>query len=277
MRWRRTIAEDPTPFYDGIELLSLMATGKRTSTWDAFDTVRGTRCIVKVIRHHRRDDHDVRQSVLRESAVLAELDHPHIVRGYGLLADGTQPNQPLGFAMQTMPGATLDAVIDNGRLSVADTVQLGIQLSSALQYLHRHKWIHLDVKPANVIVHGGQAALIDLGIVARQGEHRTGSGTRGYLSPEQADGRPLTSQADTFALGITLLEGLSGEMPFGDESIWRSRRRIPVWHRRMPTRPQGLPTHRAPELAGLLSAMMHLDPVHRPTMSEVSQRLRGLA
>ena len=186
---------DPAPDLDHIDILELMATGKRTTTWDAFDTVRRTRCIVKVIRAH----------------------------------------------------------------------------------LHGHNWIHPDVKPSNIIVHGGQATLIDLGLLTRPGERRAGAGTRGYLAPEQADGRALTSAADTFSLGVTLVESLSGQRPFGREAVWSSRRRIPLREGRMPRRPAGVPEHLPAGLRDLLLEMVHLDPARRPSMCDVWQRLSSLS
>ena len=62
-------------------------------------------------------------------------------------------------------------------------------------------------------------------------------------------------------------------MPFGDEATWASRRRIPLWHRRMPTRPRGFPADLPPALRALLADMMALDPESRPTMVDVWSRL----
>lgn len=268
---------DPAPDLDHIDILELMATGKRTTTWDAFDTVRRTRCIVKVIRAHRRGDNEIRTSVIREGVTLQTLSHPHLVRGYGMFGDAPDADGPVGFTMQTVPGATLDVVIDDGCLDAADTVELGLQVSSALQYLHGHNWIHLDVKPSNIIVHGGQATLIDLGLLTGPGERRAGAGTRGYLAPEQADGRALTPAADTFSLGVTLVESLSGQRPFGREAVWSSRRRIPLREGRMPRRPAGVPEHLPAGLRDLLLEMVHLDPARRPSMCDVWQRLSSLS
>lgn len=88
---------DPAPDLDHIDILELMATGKRTTTWDAFDTVRRTRCIVKVIRAHRRGDNEIRTSVIREGVTLQTLSHPHLVRGYGMFGDAPDADGPVGF------------------------------------------------------------------------------------------------------------------------------------------------------------------------------------
>ena len=140
-----------------------------------------------------------------------------------------------------------------------------------LGYLHHHDWLHLDVKPANVVVRGGTAVLIDLSLAGRPGEGRAGAGTRGYLAPEQALGRGLTSATDVWGLGVTLLEALTGQLPYGDEATWESRRRWPLVGRRMPERPfgGGLPGGVPEEWGELLSACVALDPAERPRLADV--------
>ena len=114
-------------------------------------------------------------------------------------------------------------------------------------------------------------------LLTRPGERRAGAGTRGYLAPEQADGRALTSAADTFSLGVTLVESLSGQRPFGREAVWSSRRRIPLREGRMPRRPAGVPERLPAGLRDLLLEMVHLDPARRPSMCDVWQRLSSLS
>ncbi|UPW07498.1 serine/threonine protein kinase [Gordonia terrae] len=245
--------------------------------WDAFDTERRTRCILKVIRRHRRHDEEVAESVRREGHVLADLAHPHLVRGYGMLPP--DDSGLVGFTMQTIPSATLDAAIENGPLSTHDVLQLGVQLSAALHHLHSHNWIHLDVRPSNVIIHGGQAILIDLGILGRPGERRDGSGTRGYLPPEQAVGVALGPAADVFALGVTLFKVSTSRRPYGAIPPWSERGIGRLRTRGRPTsiRPMspgvGARGHVPDELVELLGHMLDLDPDSRPEMGAVWQRL----
>ncbi|WYY14439.1 protein kinase [Gordonia terrae] len=202
---------------------------------------------------------------------------PHLVRGYGMLPP--DKSSLVGFTMQTIPGATLDAAIENGPLSTHDVLQLGVQLSAALHHLHSHNWIHLDVKPSNVIIHGGQAILIDLGILGRPGERRDGSGTRGYLPPEQAVGVALGPAADVFALGVTLFEVLTSRRPYGAIPPWSERGIGRLRTRGRPTsiRPMspgvGARGHVPDELVELLGHMLDLDPDRRPEMGAVWQRL----
>ena len=100
-----------------------------------------------------------------------------------------------------------------------------------LGHLHHHDWLHLDVKPANVVVDHGRAVLIDLSLAGRPGSGRAGAGTRGYLAPEQARGRDLTAATDVWGLGVTLIEAFTDDVPYGDEATWDTGRRWPLVHR----------------------------------------------
>ncbi|GAA1922313.1 hypothetical protein GCM10009737_24760 [Nocardioides lentus] len=260
------------------EPLAVLAHGRRTITWDAWDTARDARCVVKVLRADRLRDADAEEhrrlteATLTEGRLLVELGHPHLVRGYDVLVD------PLpGVVMETLGGASLDAVVEDHPLDAADTALLGLQLCSALGWLHRHDWLHLDLKPANVVVEAGRAKVIDLGLAGRPGDGQPGSGTRGYLAPEQATGRGLSPSTDVWGLGVTLLECLTGDLPFGDEATWESRRRRPLLDRRMPRAPQAVPDEVPPAMAAVLRGCVALDPAARPDLTEVRGVLREVA
>jgi serine/threonine protein kinase len=94
-----------------------------------------------------------------------------------------------------------------GRLSFDECVQLGLALSSALNYLHRHGLIHRDVKPSNILYVGGVPKLGDIGLVGEAGEFASYVGTEGYIPPEG----PGTPKADVFSLGKVLYEAATGQ------------------------------------------------------------------
>jgi serine/threonine protein kinase len=207
--------------------------------------------------------------VLLEGRLLTELKHPHLVRGYEVFTD------PPAVVLETLTGATLAALLDDGPLGVPDTALLGLQLVSVLGYLHRQGWLHLDVKPSNIVVEQGRATLIDLSLVGRPGSGRAGAGTRGYLAPEQAVGENLSAATDVWGLAVTLVEALTGEMPHGDEATWDSRRRLRLIHRRAPERLgplDGVPS----SYDELLRAALERDPANRPTLEEVKRVLTPL-
>ena len=266
MSRRRTPSGDLPP---GYRPLALLADGRRLETWDAWDEARGTRCVVKLLRADRRDDPRVRQAVLLEGHLATTLAHPHLVRGYDVLDD------PPTVVLETLRGATLSALIDDEPLGLADAAELGCQLVSVLGYLHRRDWLHLDLKPDNVVVDHGKAVLIDLSLAGRPGVGRRGAGTRGYLAPEQATGRGLSAATDVWGLGMTLIDALARTAPYGDEATWESRRRWPLVHRRMPTAPDGV-DELPDEVRDLLTACVSLDPAARPLLDEVRSALAPL-
>ncbi len=250
----------------GYPVVALLARGRRVDTYDVLSSERDCRCVVKILRPDRRTDQRVRDAVVQEGRLVRELTHPHLVRGYEV------HEEPPAMVLETLGGATLAAVGDDGPLAVADVSLLGLQLVSALSYLHGRGWLHLDVKPANIVIDGGRAVLIDLSLAGRPGVGRGGAGTRGYLAPEQARGVGLGPATDVWGLGITLVEALTELMPYGDEATWDSRRRIPVLHRRAARLPRrlladvpGLPG----ETATALRACLAEDPDGRPTLAEL--------
>ena len=266
MSRRRTPSGDLPP---GYRPLALLADGRRLETWDAWDEARGTRCVVKLLRADRRDDPRVRQAVLLEGHLATTLAHPHLVRGYDVLDD------PPTVVLETLRGATLSALIDDAPLGLVAAAELGCQLVSVLGYLHRRDWLHLDLKPDNVVVDHGKAVLIDLSLAGRPGAGRAGAGTRGYLAPEQATGRGLSAATDVWGLGMTLIDALARTAPYGDEATWESRRRWPLVHRRMPTVPDGV-DELPDEVRDLLTACVSLDPAARPLLGEVRSALAPL-
>ncbi|WP_036554743.1 serine/threonine-protein kinase [Nocardioides insulae] len=249
----------------GYRVVDLLAHGRRLDTYDAWDEERECRVVVKILRPDRMHEPRVVRATLQEGRLVTSLAHPHLVRGF----DVVEVPRP-AIVLETLSGATLDAVAEEHPLAPGDVAQLALQLASVLGYLHRHGWLHLDVKPANVVVRGGQAVLIDLSLAGPAGEGRPGAGTRGYLSPEQALGRGLSPASDVFGLGVTLLECLTGDLPFGEEATWETRRRIPLIHRPLPRAPDRLPGV-PEELAQLLIACVALDAERRPTLARVRE------
>ena len=255
----------------GYRVVSLLSHGRRIDTYDVYSLERDCRCVVKILRADRREEKRVREAVLLEGSLLSSFTHPHLVRGYEV---HTTPAPAM--VLETLGGATLAALIDDGPLGVPDTAQLGLHLVSVLSYLHAQDWLHLDVKPANIVVESGRATLIDLSLVGRPGEGRPGAGTRGYLAPEQAIGRDLSAATDVWGLGVTLLEALTATMPHGDEATWDSRRRLPVVHRREPPPPPPPLDQVPPVYDDLLRGCLAHSPGHRPTLDQVRTVLSNL-
>lgn len=203
-------AERVAPDVPGFRLLALLGHGRRFDTWDAWDQTRDARCVLKLVRADRAEEPEVLGGWRREAQVATTIAHPHLVRGYDVV---DRPPTARGIVLETLRGATLAALVEDGALAVGDVAELVSQVGSALAYLHRHDWVHCDVKPANVVVDHGRAVLIDLSLVQPPGPTRRGAGTPGFQAPEQLRGDRVDAATDVHGLALTALEALSGDEP----------------------------------------------------------------
>ena len=168
----------------GYEVIEHLRRGNDLDVYDAWSERAAGRCVVKALRPDRLGKRRLAPPCSRGRAARA-LTHPHIVRAYETIAE------PLPMVvLETLPGATLVGA-DRRRARPAGAAEighLGLQLGSALAYLHGNGVLHLDLKPSNVIAEAGRAKLIDLSLARPPGEAPAGIGTWHYLSPEQARG-----------------------------------------------------------------------------------------
>jgi serine/threonine protein kinase len=151
----------------------------------------------------------------REARLLARLNHPHIVSVY----DFGEVNGFCYLVMEFVDGINLREAISGGRLPADEVLQIVQQVCEALQFAHDQGVVHRDIKPENMILHSdGRLQLTDFGIakVAQRTIIRTmvasGSGTIGYMAPEQAMGRP-SAKSDVFSLGLMSYRMLAGVLP----------------------------------------------------------------
>jgi serine/threonine protein kinase len=237
----------------GYVVEELLSRGQALDVYAVWSRERLCSATAKTIRPDRADVPRVRDRLLQEGRLLTTLAHPHLVRGFEVFPDPV----PV-VIVETLLGYNLEDVVDwrLRRLPSTDLAHLGRQLASALQYLHAHGWLHLDVRPANVMAHGGKATLIDLSIAREPGEVRAGFGTPGYLAPEQATGGAVSAASDAWGLGATLYAAATGVPPLPDRRPVRSLR--PRLH---------------PALAEVVDACLSPAPQDRPGIVEVHDRL----
>jgi eukaryotic-like serine/threonine-protein kinase len=162
-------------------LLERLSSGHACDTYDAWSEERGCRVIVRT--------GDVR----REGRLLQRLTHPNIVRVYEVHRDW--------IVLETLSGATLAAL---PQLDHDDAIEMGRQLCSAIGYLHRQGWLHLDLKPDNLIADGGRLKVIDFSIAQRPGRVEPGTGTRRWMAPEQERGGLATQATDVWGIAAVL-------------------------------------------------------------------------
>jgi eukaryotic-like serine/threonine-protein kinase len=153
----------------------------------------------------------------RESRILRHMRHPGIVRWYG---EGEHEGRPF-MLLEYLQGPSLFDLLESSpgrRLAIGDAVRTAIHVASALYHLHRHGWLHLDLKPANMILREQTPVLVDLDSARRVEASRPvrALGTGPYMAPEHARREALGTTADIWGLGALLYELVTGRWPFED-------------------------------------------------------------
>ncbi|MBV9292088.1 MAG: serine/threonine protein kinase [Frankiales bacterium] len=208
-----------------------------------------------------------------EMLTLAALDHPSLVTVFDAGTDA-ETDQPF-LVMQLVEGPTLSEELKEGPLPGERAARYGAALADALGYVHERGLVHRDVKPGNVLIStDGRVHLADFGIarlVDAAHETRTGDvlGTPAYFAPEQVAGEAVGPPADIYALGIVLIECLTGKRPFEGTAMEVAMARL--------ARDPDVPEAFGPDWRDLLSAMTRRNPGDRPAATAVADGLRAIA
>jgi serine/threonine protein kinase len=217
-----------------------------------------------------RIDDGLRDRLRQEARVLAQLDHPALVR---LLDADDDDGQPF-LVMDLVEGDTLAERLASGPLDEPTVRSVVRQVAEGLVHAHDQGIIHRDLKPANLILEAdGRVRVVDFGIARltdATGLTKPGTavGTAAYLAPEQLKGDgEIGPPADVYTLGLVALEALTAERPFTGEPVETALARLET----APEIPLELPT----PWPDLLREMTALNPEARPTAADVVQRLDG--
>ncbi|MGC0387565.1 serine/threonine protein kinase [Streptomyces sp. SAI-129] len=247
----------------------LIGSGGAADVHRGFDLQLKRPVAVKVFRPDTGFDHE--EASHGEAVILARLQHPGLVTAY----DIGRHNGRVFLVMQLIEGETLKSRITKGPLTPGATAAVGVGLADALAHAHRAGVVHRDVKPSNVLLDASHHPyLTDFGISRLlDGTTRTATGTlvgtAAYLSPEQVLGQPVGRPADVYALGLVLLECLTGRLEYDGGPLESAIARL----HRLPVLPHCLPER----WAGLLRDMTALDERSRPTARDCARTLAELA
>jgi hypothetical protein len=240
----------------------LLGAGSSAEVHRAADRISGRSFAVKLF-HAGASVHDRRRQQ-REMRALAQLHHPGLV---ALHDGGVEAGRPF-LVTDLVEGPTLAEVIANGPLPADDVRRIGTALADALAHVHRSGIVHRDLKPANVLLApDGRPRLTDFGIArAIDATAVTGTGfvvgTAAYLAPEQVCGERVGPAADVYALGLVLLEALTGRREYPGALVESATARL--------HRPPAVPPHPPEPLGTALHAMTTRDPAARPTAADVA-------
>jgi serine/threonine-protein kinase len=196
--------------------------GGMGSVFSATDTQTGQRVAIKALTPHLALAEGFRERFEAEIESLKTLRHEGIVRLYGY---GEQDGV-LFYSMELVEGTSLEDELKAGRrFNWREVTSIAIQLSLALKHAHDHGVIHRDIKPANVLLFGDdRVKLADFGIARLFGSSQLTTaggvlGTADYMSPEQADGRPVSHRCDQYSLGGVMYALLAGRPPFRAKNL----------------------------------------------------------
>ncbi|MDU0288874.1 serine/threonine-protein kinase [Saccharothrix longispora] len=234
----------------------LLGTGGVADVHRAWDARLARHVAVKVFRPG--EDLAAGRRFDVEVTTLAGLSHPALVAVHDAGHDAGQAFVVLGL----VEGGTLRDRLGDGPLGTGEVRVLGARLADALDHVHAHGVVHRDVKPSNVLVdRDGTAFLADFGLARLVDSTRLTRadqvvGTAAYLAPEQVRGEPVGPAADVYALGLVLLECLTGRREYEGGDVEAAVARL--------HRPPHVPDHLPDDLAGLLRRMTATDPAARP-------------
>jgi eukaryotic-like serine/threonine-protein kinase len=212
------------------QILEEIGKGGMGVVYRARDTHLDRDVALKILPPARNSDPERRRRFVQEAKSASSLNHPYIVTIHDI---NTTPDGVIYIAMEYVEGKTLEQLIDNTGLPVPQVVRCGARIADALSCAHAAGIVHRDLKPSNVMVNDrGHVKLMDFGL-AKLTEPKTdesaGSsitltaegivlGTTAYMSPEQAEGKPVDSRSDIFSFGAVLYEMLSGKRAFAGGS-----------------------------------------------------------
>ena len=205
----------------------------------------------------------------RELAALGGMRHPGLV---GVRDSGVDDDGRPFVVMDFVDGQSLAARLREGALPAAAAVVMGTTLADALAHVHANGVVHRDVKPGNVLLDGdGRAQLTDFGIARLVDATRVTAtglvvGTAAYMAPEQVRGEVVGPPADIYALGLVLLEAVTGRREFEGGALESAIARL----HRSPVVPASVPE----PLASMVRRMTATDPADRPAASDVAAALR---
>ena len=194
----------------------------------AVDTRLGRAVAIKMLPAASTADAERHRRFVQEARSASALNHPSIVT----IHDIDEHDGATFIAMELVEGTPLDRLLAQRPLHVDETLDYGVQIASGLEAAHAAGIVHRDIKPANIMItHDGRAKILDFGIAKliergpdemtlTMAATRTGviMGTVSYMSPEQAQGRPVTPRSDVFSFGAVLYEMLAGRRPFSADS-----------------------------------------------------------
>ena len=280
---REVVAEKQTwDFPEGHEIapgrttLKLLGGGNRYEVYLVWDERLFSVMVAKVLRPDLVEEEYALRGLRREMEALEALAHPVLLRGFASHIEGPYPH----VLVEHLEGPTLRRLIRrHGALPIEQTLPLGLHVASVIHYMAEEGWVHLDLKPDNLVM-GIPPRVIDLSLartIERAKRLTDYIGTNAYMPPEQCNPRgDVGPPADVWGLGATLFHAVAGRLPFRRP---RTRDKDAALEDRFPQledepRAWRRPVPRA--LSDAILSCLRRDPADRPTAGELAMMLQPL-
>jgi len=259
----------------GRPVLKTLGGGNRYEVCLVWDEGLYALAVAKVLRPDQATEEKALRDLALEAEALDSLAHPTLVRSFDAVLDGPRPH----VLIEHLEGPSLRRLIRrDGAIPLEQLLPLTAHVAGALQYMAQAGYVHLDVKPDNIVM-GVPPRLIDLSIartLERAARTEGPLGTDPYMPPEQclSDGSAGTigPPADAWGLGATLFHAIAGEKPFPAGSEEEGPERFP----QLVEEPGPLPAYVPEQLRALVLELLDRDPAARPTCGEAVERLQPL-
>ena len=261
------------------KLLDEMGVGAVGTTYRASDNFRNREMVLKVLNPAIIGSPELRDQICRDLSASAELRHPHIVK----VRDLGEVDGAIYIAIELLNGVDLRWHIDRRILSLADKIDLMVQVCGALAFAHSKGVAHGNIKPGNIFVTGKDATILDFGIgkclasIVEAGG-RPGALFPNYLAPEQILGKPFKAKSDVFSVAVVLYE-LLAKYPFPADANLITREIVHTTPEPLRKLDSEIPV----ELEQLMIRALEKDPEKRLERADefaaglylISQKLRG--
>lgn len=272
----------PGEAVDRFVVARVIGRGGMGVVYEARDERLGRAVALKVVSGHRAASPERKRRFLREAKAAAAVAHANVAR----LLEVGEHDASAYLVFEYVEGRTLRALLRDGPVPFAEVVRIGRELSLGLAAAHSAGIVHRDVKPENVILDAaGIVKILDFGLAkwGAEGAPREASevltaegvvlGSPGYMSPEQALGKPTDAATDVFSLGVVLFELATGARPFHgvtamEAIVSTTRDVVPDPRERRRSLPRGF--------ARLVRRCLDKRPERRPRVEEVVRELERL-
>jgi Tol biopolymer transport system component/tRNA A-37 threonylcarbamoyl transferase component Bud32 len=276
MLWKAVPNIAPGSKLSHFEILEKLGEGGMGVVYKARDLRLDRLVAIKVLAERAVANPEREARFVQEAKAASALNHPNIITVYEIDAVG----DTTFVAMECVDGRTLDQIIPRRGLRVSEALKCAVQITEALSAAHAIGIVHRDLKPANIMMTGkGLVKVLDFGlakltqrvaglsesdatvtIASPQSEEGSILGTVAYMSPEQAQSKPVDARSDIFSFGIVLYEMLTGRRPFSGDTKLSTLAAIVNQEQ---TSARQIVNELPPELDRIVSRCLRKDPARR--------------